>query len=104
MGCQNSIKSVVGGTGSGLVGLHVKGTFIDKLFAIFRHELALGEVVSPSRVSKALRYQRIKNTEYKDMINKANTNALINKVSHIFETIVIYIHFHFTFWVESYMR
>ena len=50
--------------GSGLVGLHMKSSWS---IVSYLKELDSSEKGSPSRVTKA---QSIKNTEWKDMINK----------------------------------
>ena len=51
-------KGSDGGEGSGLVGLHMKGTPPGELFAVSRHQLALGGAVPPgSARSQMLKHQ-----------------------------------------------
>lgn len=51
--CERPIEGIVGCVSSGLVSLHMKGTFLGESFIISRNWLALGGAVSPrSKMSK----------------------------------------------------
>ena len=44
---ESPVKEVVGGMGSGLIGLHSKGTLLVQLFTISRNRLTLEGAVLP---------------------------------------------------------
>lgn len=51
--CEHPMEEIAGCVSSGLVSLHVKGTFLGESFTISRNWLALGGAVSPrSKMSK----------------------------------------------------
>ena len=59
------MEQVVGGVGSGLFGLHLKGTFISKSLSTPRNWLALDGVVSPGLAKLQLsKHQKYKNKRH----------------------------------------
>ena len=62
--CQNPVKEVVGGMGSGLIGLHLKDTLQDEVFGFFHFSiwLTLGGPIPPgsarSQMSKHWQHRK----------------------------------------------
>ena len=57
--CKSQLEEVAGGTGLGVVGLHMKGTLTGNLLPVSRNELSLGDMVSSQPARSIRRCQNI---------------------------------------------